>query len=317
MSKTDAAAAAPVAQQPNGNQPAQVKPASGPSATDVAWTYSMGLSVMGATAPLIHPLNVIAAGAAKTQQTTPKAAAAVYAGLGGNPPHAMGNFWSGLTGHLSKELVRSWGRIGGVIYVEPAFKERFSPAVAPHMLACVMATYEVLFANPADVWKSYRSTGLPTRPNDLFKGSLGNFGRQYMMWFVWSKSIAPINTLEKDGLGIDPNSKTGVALRSVLQSASCTIFTYPTELILRTVQVRSADYPVKPLGESLKFAAKCVTNPALAAEGAYASVVRDLVRTNGIRGLGLGMTAKFVGNTILLGGANFLPMFTAYVRGKQ
>lgn len=303
-------AAAPIA-----TQNAPVKAAS-PSATDVAWTYALGLSVMGTTAPLIHPLNVIAAGAAKTQLTTGKAAAEVYKGLGGNPHNAPRNFWSGITGHLSKELVRSWGRIGGVIYIEPAFKERFSPSLAPHMLACVMATYEVFFANPADVWKSYRSTGLTIQRTDFFKGSLGNFGRQYMMWFVWSKSIPPITKFQKDTLGVEPGSKAGIGIRSVMQAGVCTMFTYPTELILRTVQVRSADYPVKTFGESVKFTMKCATNPSLISEGAYASVVRDLVRANGIRGLGLGMTAKFVGNTMLLGGANYLPMITAWARGK-
>lgn len=283
---------------------------------DVAITYFCGLGVMMATAPIIHPFNVVAAAAAKVQTTSPYAAGSVYSGLGGNAPNRFANFWNGLPGHISKEVVRSFGRIGGFMYVEPAFKERFSPTLAPHFLAMVMATYEVIFANPADVWKSYRSTGMPTKMDDLFKGSFGNYWRQYMMWFVWSSSIPPI-TRWLTSMEIDATSNVGIAMRSVMQSGICTLFTYPTELVLRTVQVRASEYPVRNLRDSLSFSRSCLTNPGNLKDSAYVRVLGDLIKSNGIRGLGLGMTSKFVGNAILLGGANFLPKLTAYAKEKR
>lgn len=289
--------------------------ASSPTVKDVSYTYVVGLGIMVGTSPVIHPLNVVAAAAAKTQLTSGKSALAVYRGLGGNPPNTPLNYWNGLTGHLSKELIRSWGRIGGVVFLEPMFKEKFNPTLAPHILAAVMATYEVLFANPFDVWKSYRSTGLQTKSTDLFKGSIGNFGRQYGMWFVWSRSIAPINSFLSNNNIVDPNSIPGIALRSVFQSAFCTSITYPMELWLRTVQVRSTEYPVKGLFQSLKFCRQCTAKPSLFWEqSSYYLVFKDLVKKNGIFGMGLGMTSKFVGNAVLLAGANYMPMITAAVR---
>ena len=283
--------------------------------SDVAWTYGCGLGVMFTTAPVIHPFNVIAAAAAKTQKSSPSAAFEVYRGLGGNPQNQLKNYWNGLSGHLSKEIVRSWGRIGGVVYLDPMCKSNFTAGWAPHVLACVMASYEVVFANPADVWKSFRSTGLPTKLSDLFKGSLGNFWRQYMMWFVWSKSIAPINTFLKEKTNIDSASSTGIASRTALQAIACTSVTYPLELWLRTVQVRSAEYPVKGFTKSCGFFLSALKNPGSVTTGsAYFLVLSDLLKKNGIRGVGLGMTSKLVGNTILLGGANFLPMITAATR---
>lgn len=281
---------------------------------DVAFTYFCGLGSTMASAPIIHPFNVIAASAAKTQTPTPSATKAVYEGLGSNRPNSVKNFWNGLAGHLSKELVRSVGRIMGVVYVEKYCKENFSQEIAPHVLAATMATYEVIFANPADVWKSYRSTGLPTRVPDLFKGSIGNFGRQYGMWFVWSRSTPIINAQLKK-MDVDANSIPGVAIRSFSQACACTVVTYPMELVLRTVQVRSDQYPVKNLPETAKFLGRVITNPSLIAqESAYVRVVSDLVKKNGIRGLGLGMTAKLIGNTVLLMNANYLPHISSVVK---
>lgn len=277
---------------------------------DVAFTYCCGLITTMGSAPLIHPFNVVAAAAAKTQQTSGKAALSVYHGLGSSRHDSIRNYWNGLAGHCSKEFVRSWGRIGGVVYVEKDFKERFSPAMAPHMLACVMATYEVIFANPADVWKSYRSTGMSTQGSDLFKGSIGNFARQYGMWFVWSNTT-PIITAKLQQQQIDPKSVQGVAMRSFAQAVACTVVTYPLELVLRTVQVRAADYPVKGAVETAKFALMTFLAPhppTFCKKSAYCCVISDLMYVNGFRGLGLGMTAKLLGNTALLMNANYLPM---------
>lgn len=280
----------------------------------VLFTYFCGLGSTMISSPVIHPFNVIAASAARTQQTSGAAAMSVYQGLGSNSPNNIKNFWNGLAGHCSKELVRSVGRIGGVVYVEKYCKEHFSPSLAPHILATAMATYEVIFANPADVWKSYRSTGLTTRVPDLFKGSLGNFLRQYGMWFVWSSTIPIINNKFQQ-YNIDKDSLGGVAFRSFLQAIACTVVTYPTELVLRTVQVRSDEYPVKNLPKTLRFVARACVNPSLiATDGAYFRVVADLVKKNGVRGIGLGMTAKLIGNTFLLSNANYLPMISGTVK---
>ena len=283
------------------------------TAQDVMFTYVCGLGTTMASAPMIHPFNVVAAAAARTQLTSGKAVMQTYRGLGANTPNSLSNFESGLLGHCSKELVRSWGRIAGVVYIEKEFKRRLTPAMAPHALACVMATYEVIFANPADVWKSYRSTGLQTKVADLFKGSLGNFCRQYGMWFVWSSTIPVINR-QFERNGIETKSVSGIMLRSVLQAIACTLVTYPMELGLRTVQVRCDQYPVKNLTGTLRFVARAATNPScIRSESAYFRVFADLVRANGVRGLGLGMSAKMVGNTALLCNANFLPMVSEMV----
>lgn len=281
---------------------------------EVAFTYACGLTSTMSSSPVIHPFNVIAASAARTQTTSGKAARAVYEGLGTNTHNSVKNYWNGLAGHCSKELVRSVGRIMGVVYVEKYCKERFSPAMAPHVLAMLMATYEVVFANPADVWKSYRSTGLKTHTGDLFKGSIGNFGRQYGMWFVWSSTI-PIINKQFAAWELDPTSTSSVALRSFLQAIACTLVTYPMELGLRTVQVRSENYPVKNLPETLRFLCRAIRSPSLIRqESAYFLVFSELIAKNGFRGLGLGMTAKLIGNTFLLMNANYLPMISSLVK---
>lgn len=322
------------------------------TASDVGFTYLCGLTSTMSSAPLIHPFNVIAAAAARTQLTSGKAAAAVYHGLGDNRSrqHPITNFWCGLGGHCSKELVRSVGRIIGVVYIEKDFKQRFSPEMAPVLLATVMAIYEIVLANPADVWKSKRACGLPTKMQDLYQGSLGNGGRQWGMWFVWSMTTPKINKfLDSTFPSSSPASsiavsemkgaenqqqptpatavavevvpfsgtRTGIAARSFMQAVACTLVTYPMELILRTVQVRSSEYPVKNFKTSLLFAGKCLTNPALVpAESAYWRVAADLIKKNGVRGLGLGMSAKVMGNFMLLSNANFLPLFSGWVKKK-
>jgi hypothetical protein len=265
---------------------------------------------MAATAPLIHPCNVIAAAAAKLQVPSGKAAIEVYRGLGVHRHYTVANFWNGLVGHLGKEVVRSIGRIGGYMYMEPLTKEKLPAVVAPHALAFGMSVYEVCFANPADVLKSYRSTGMPVRQEDLFKGSIGNFGRQYGMWFTWSKTNTLIMEWQNKS-GTDPKSLRAIGFRSVIQGIACTVVTYPVELALRTIQVRAGDYKVRSFSETVVFCRNCFWKPQSVKEGAYYQVVSDLLRKNGIRGLMLGWVAKCIGNVILLANANFMPSFTA------
>jgi len=276
------------------------------------FSFGVGMGVMGATAPAIHPCNVASAVAASENVSSRGAIRRSYQGLGNLPKGRVLNLWSGFGSHILKESIRSGGKISGLVYADPFYRRYMHQTAATHAFAATMSTFEVVVANPVDVYKARRAVGLPFQLRAAYQGALFNGARQYATWGLWRGSTNMLRPRLRD-LGIDPDSLSGLALMAIPQSAAFTSVAYPFELTLRRMQLRPENYQMRSAIDTFRYINAVGRGKASPTHSTYYQAVRDIYRTEGVRGFYKGVAVKGAGNAVLAFGATGLPLFIKYL----
>lgn len=271
--------------------------------------------------PFVHPTNVIAALCAKKSIAAGEAAKLVYAGVGDNPKNNWQNFYRGLAGHFTKDFVRVPTKSFSMIHVKPQIDSFFTAKqidkdtgkeidvvnanAAAIAFAAWMSCIEMSITNPADAWKAQRSVGQSFSLKKASDGALGNGTRQFGVWFGFSKSTAYLKPILQEK-GIDPNSLLGLTLLSIGQTIAYTSLAYGPEIVLRKAQLDTERYKPKNALEVLKSWSEFLKGNGEMPKSVYASVMRDIVKGDGLTGFTRGIVPKFAGNLWVSAAANVL-----------
>lgn len=254
----------------------------------------------GVLAPFTHPPNVVAATAAKAGVTSYDAARIVYQGQGNLAKNFAGNFFSGITDHAFKEIVRGAGKTGGLLGIKPWLEKNYTPFQAGLMFAGSMSLMEMLIANPADMLKARRAVGLPREISwELYRGAFGNGVRQFITWGGWDAAKKGITDPLLEHMEISPKSIPGLCIASPIQAAVSTFGSYPVEIVTRSHQINGKhpmQSPADVIGTILRG-----KKPG----SSYMETARNIISEGaGTRALWNGVSAKFINVLFLTIGSN-------------
>ncbi|MES2122450.1 MAG: hypothetical protein V4492_06705 [Chlamydiota bacterium] len=265
----------------------------------VAFTVSFGANAW----------NAVCVVAGQNGISTVRAIDQIYRGTvaTGSPlvPHfvsqhpSLWNFGNGWFPYMGRELPRCFYKPWGAYYLIPYLQELYDVEHHPEAHEKVKLTFAAALATAEGAvaplsWMTARlqagKAPFPTmeeaqganRFGIMFQSSGAQMARQFLIWYTWMSTEQQSIDLTRY-MGVDPTTIPGITVQSLMQAVPVTLASYLPERLKNHIQVN----PIRD-------------------QNVYYTAFKQIVESQGIRGLGRGLMPKVIATTFLAGGFNYL-----------
>ncbi len=243
--------------------------------------------------PVINACHMVSVTCCRYNLPMLAAIKTIYNGNTLSHQRTLRNFTIGLATDYAKEAGRYVGKIPILYYLQPYLERRIEGQHAPRLLVSFsLACWEVAML-PLERIRTLKQSGQKVASHTIryfYAGAAADSLRKPLTWVAFTESEALCNKILHHCSSIDPNTPLGIALKTYPQALLITLFLYPLQRVETAFQYST-------LGKN-----------------SYATIIREIVRTQGLKGLWRGAIARSIGtslatfihNTILSAGRNNL-----------
>ncbi|MBS0625953.1 MAG: hypothetical protein JSS32_07880 [Verrucomicrobia bacterium] len=271
-----------------------------PSMSQKMWNgFLLGTQVMVVQTPLLNALNRVSAICCRDNISMWRAIDWIHEGaIDGMRKRSIAHFGVGMGAHLFRETNRVFFKSMGLLF-KPTLDEHFrnSPygkQKADWAFSGSLAVAEIAI-NPADtlriMWQANENLSMVRkgeRISHLYKGAGANGVKQLGVWLLYSKSERYWSRVVVDLTGLDPGSPAGIALKSLPMSLHIGVPVWVFERLKNVLQM----------------------NPSLMhhtnTKYRYVAAWRQVLGTQGAKGLLRGLAAKTLYTAFQAMGANYM-----------